>query len=117
MVLHGLNVEFEKLQVSGASSISKMIGKCDSKAQKLHAAAPDEKAKDDNNNGEEDNSDSGLAETTSEQSESSSNGKANLQASEDDSEGEDQSVVNVYLLTFTIDNNNNSGPERTFLTV
>ena len=83
MVLQRLDAEFEKLQVGGASSISKMIKKCASKAQELHAAALDEEAEDDDENGE----------TASEQSESSSNGKANLQASEDGSEEEDQSGI------------------------
>ena len=95
MVLQRLDAEFEKLQVGGASSISKMIKKCASKAQELHAAALDEEAEDDDENGE----------TASEQSESSSNGKANLQASEDGSEEEDQSGVGFQLLTFAIDNN------------
>ena len=117
MVLQRLDVEFDKLQVSGASSISKMIRKCASKAQEMHAAAPEEEAEDDDENEEEDDSDSGLAETTSEQSESSSDDKANLKASENDSEGEDQSVAGVQLLTFAINNNNNSALEQTFLTI
>ena len=95
MVLQRLDAEFEKLRLCGASSKSKMIEKCASKAHKLHAAALEEEAEEDNKNGDKVGSGSASAETASEQSESSSDGEANSQASEDSSEEEDQSVMGV----------------------